>query len=238
MEWGLALPPVTLPQAQGRTNELGAALPQGQPEPAQPAPPSGLDKAKGEQQRLRDTGSGISQISSKIQGTQFGQNHPTLSKILGGAAQGIATLGDAGLSAVAPSLAINLPGTAYHHRALENQADKQVAGGEANAEKEAHTANIQWGRLLKPENAVTARTSAGSRGYLQNWRRPISPMSRLKLSSLLNPQANSFLKHGRSRTRMEKGVEDWLKGLNRTPKPAKDQERPFRRHTMLSSSLG
>lgn len=90
--------------------------------------------------RKVDTGSGISQIMGKVQGAL--PNHPLLGKILGGTAQGLATLGDVGLSAVAPEVAINLPSTEYHHQALVNQGNSQVRTDEANAEREAQTGLI------------------------------------------------------------------------------------------------
>src|ERR1700737_3740388 len=74
-----------------------------------------LQGDKDELQRKLTTGSGESQIMHRIEGTGFGQAHPMLGKILGGAAQTAATLGDIGLSAVAPGIAANIPGTAYHH---------------------------------------------------------------------------------------------------------------------------
>lgn len=129
----------------GRANELGSSLPANQD--AEPAPPTQLDTDKKELGRKISSGSGISQISSKIQGTDFGQRHPIASKILGGVTQGIATLGDVGLSAVAPSLAINLPGTAYHYRALVNQGSREVGNEEKNEETEAQTENLN----LKPQ---------------------------------------------------------------------------------------
>lgn len=102
-------------------------------------------------QGLLDSGSGISQIAGKVEGTDFGQNHPLLGKVLGGAAQGLATLGDVGLSAVAPEVAVNLPGTEYRHDRLVKQDTHQLAQDESNAEKEAQTAQ---------EQAQTGKTTA------------------------------------------------------------------------------
>lgn len=80
--------------------------------------------------RKINTGSGISQISGKIQGLM--PNHPTIGKLLGGAAQGLATLGDVGLRAVAPSVDIALPGTSLHHQAEIHQGQKLLAQDFAN----------------------------------------------------------------------------------------------------------
>lgn len=98
---------------------------------------------KAELARLKTSGPGDQQIYSKITHSDFGQNHPLASKIIGGISQGAATIGDIGLSTVAPSLAINTPGTELHHRMLENRATRAVASDESNAQKEAETANQQ-----------------------------------------------------------------------------------------------
>lgn len=123
---------------------------------ATPVDPN-IQAHKDERNRIISSGSGISQISNKIQGTQFGQNHPILSKVLGGAAQGIATLGDVGLSAVAPSLAINLPGTAYHHQLALNQANKVEAQDTAEAQRNAETQKQLTDAAL--DQAKTAQTN-------------------------------------------------------------------------------
>jgi hypothetical protein len=102
-----------------------------------------MDYDKNKLAHLKDTGSGISQIHSKIENSDFGQNHPTLGKVLGWGAEIPARLTDTAASAVAPALAINTPGTEYHHRALLNQAGKQVGADEANAQREAMTAHEQ-----------------------------------------------------------------------------------------------
>jgi hypothetical protein len=104
-----------------------------------------------ERSRLLSTGSGISQIGSRIENSRLGEAHPFLGKLLGGLAQGAATIGDIGLSAVAPSIAINTPGTEYHHQALLNHADKAVSQDVGDAQKQAQTAS---------ENATAAKTNA------------------------------------------------------------------------------
>jgi hypothetical protein len=117
-----------------------------------------LQGDKDELQRKLTTGSGESQIMHRIEGTGFGQAHPMLGKILGGAAQGVATLGDIGLSTVAPQIAEQLPGTAYHHNLDVNRENRQVASDEGNAEKEAQTGEI---------GANTAHTQAETAGLPQ-----------------------------------------------------------------------
>jgi hypothetical protein len=123
-------------------SEMGASLRTA----TQPDKPSPLEAKTAQDQATQQQlskGSGISQIHSKIENSDFGQNHPILGKVLGWGAEIPARLADIGASAVAPALAINTPGTEYHHRALVNQAGKQVGADEQNAEREAATGHIQ-----------------------------------------------------------------------------------------------
>jgi hypothetical protein len=112
----------------------------GAPHPQQVMAPRGTiqgDQAK----RTEDItkGAGVDQIYGKITNSGFGQNHPIAGKILGGLAQGVAKLGDVGLSAVAPALAINLPGTEYHHMAELNHSNRQIGEEEKEQQSEATT---------------------------------------------------------------------------------------------------
>jgi hypothetical protein len=129
-----------------------------------PAPPSvmGMPWARGtlqgdknEENRLIKTGSGISQIAGKVEGAM--PNHPLLGKILGGGAQALATLGDVGLSSVAPIAATLLPGTTYHHALLVKQAAGTVDQDEANAEKQAQTKNLELTPQLRQAQAALAQ---------------------------------------------------------------------------------
>jgi hypothetical protein len=105
--------------------------------------PSQTDIDQQELARKVNTGSGISQIHSKIENSGFGQAHPLLGKALGWGAQIPATLADVATSAVAPAITANLPGTEYHHERLVKQDQRQVAGDVANDEKQAQTANLE-----------------------------------------------------------------------------------------------
>lgn len=118
---------------------------------------SSLIDHQNELNRVVGSGSGISQIGSKIEGLM--PNHPILGKILGIGAQGLATLGNVGLDAVAPEVSAALPGTDYHHDRLVRQDQRQVAGDEANAEKEAQTQAM--GATTARTNAETAALPAG-----------------------------------------------------------------------------
>lgn len=132
------------PEPQGRVD-----MPETMPSVAPPAHPS-VSAPRGTvegdanyRSHLLHSGSGISQIAGKIEGSGLGQAHPTLGKVLGIGAQGLAQLGDIGLSTLAPAVAINTPGTAYHHQALVRGASNELSQDEANQEKEAQTKNLQ-----------------------------------------------------------------------------------------------
>jgi hypothetical protein len=109
------------------------------PEIKPPAPRGTLAGDQAERSRLLGSGSGVSQIAKRIEGTDFGQHHPVLAKILGTGAQALGTIGDVAASTLLPAAAIAMPGTSYHHAALVNKATKQVAGDEANQVHEAET---------------------------------------------------------------------------------------------------
>jgi hypothetical protein len=115
---------------------------------------SSLIDHQNELNRVVGSGSGISQIAGKVENSGLGQAHPLLGKILGIGAQGLATLGNVGLDAVAPAVSAALPETDYHHDRLVKQDQRQVAGDEANAEKEAQT---QGDQALIPIRAAQAQ---------------------------------------------------------------------------------
>ena len=98
---------------------------------------------KQERERLLSTGSGLSQIHSRIESAM--PNHPILGKVLGIGAQGLATLGDIGLSLTGPGQIAEsmIPGTAGHHAAQLRQANQALTQDEANAEKEAQAQNLK-----------------------------------------------------------------------------------------------
>lgn len=139
--------PTTNPDPQGSLRPGGTTppapiLPPGSPQHAGAPPMRGT--TQGDQNHLNDLlsqGSGISQIHSKIEGAL--PNHPLLGKILGWGAQIPAMLGDAAVSAVAPELTANLPGTQYHHNQLVRQDQRQIGQDTENSLKGAQTGEQQ-----------------------------------------------------------------------------------------------
>ena len=78
-------PPTIQPPMPSMPSMAGAPAPAMAPVKA----PRGTQvlEDQAELSRLENTGSGVSQIAHKIEGTQFGQNHPILGKVLGLGAQ-------------------------------------------------------------------------------------------------------------------------------------------------------
>lgn len=121
-----------------------------------------------ERSRLLSQGSGISQIAGKIENTRLGQAHPFLGKLLGGLAQGAATVGDIGLSVAAPGVAAMVPGTEIHHEALLNQANRALTGDVANEQKQSQSAlenaTAQHTAAETPEIAPNAESARALQG--------------------------------------------------------------------------
>jgi hypothetical protein len=90
-----------------------------------------------ERDRLLSTGSGLSQIHSRIESAM--PNHPVLGKVLGIGAQGLATLGDIGLRTVSPMAESMIPGTAGYHAAQLGHVNQALTQDIGNAGKEAET---------------------------------------------------------------------------------------------------
>lgn len=143
---------------------MSAPMPNPVPQLGEPTPPPvvGVPDPRGtlagdqeERSRLLGSGSGISQISGKVQGAM--PNHSLLGKILGGAAQGVATVGDALLSPAIPAVLNKLPGTEEHHNILVKKATGDLETDEANAEKEAQTRNLDLQPQLREQAAALAQ---------------------------------------------------------------------------------
>jgi hypothetical protein len=194
---GLSLPGVVPPKAAPDAPPMGTVSKMANPVPAVGSPqmpaitaPRGTTQGdQAELSRKLSTGSGISQIHNKIENSSFGQNHPTLGKILGYGAQGIATLGDTALSAVAPSLAINLPGTQYHHMMGIHQDQRQVGQDVAEDEKQAQTGltQAQTGHVNE-ETAEMPQKSADTHALTQA---EIEKDTKAKKDSLLQMHADA-----------------------------------------------
>jgi len=156
------------------------------------APRGTIEGDEAERTRLMTTGPGEAQIYGKITGSKFGQAHPLAGKILGGVGQGLATLGDVALSSVAPAVAINLPGTAYHHRMLENQANQAVAADIANAQQQAQTQEAQERTREMPEQMQrqmqTLRAGLAEHGLEMDDQGNITPVPEARLSPAIRAQ--------------------------------------------------
>lgn len=116
------------------------------------APPSLIDQEQNELERKNRTGSGISQIHSKIENTGFGQKHPFLGKVLGWGAEIPARIADISASSVAPMVTANTPGTEYYHDRLVKQDQRQLGQTVEDAQKQAQTSNIEANTEAIPVN--------------------------------------------------------------------------------------
>jgi hypothetical protein len=111
-----------------------------------------------ERSRLLSTGSGISQIHSKIEDAM--PNHPTLGKVLGWGAQIPAQIGEAAGSMLAPvrTAEMLLPGTSAHHALDLRNLNSTIGKESEEGLKGAQTAEI---------GANTAKTAAETAGLPQ-----------------------------------------------------------------------
>lgn len=116
---------------------------------------SRLQGYKTELQRRIDTGSGISQIHSKIEGAL--PNHPFLGKVLGWGAQVPAMIGDSLLRTVNPLLDASIPGTSGHHSIDVAQSGNRVAADESQNREEAQTQNLNLQPQLKQAQGALAQ---------------------------------------------------------------------------------
>ena len=148
------------PSLFGGNTEAGPATiaPPAKKMPALPDLNPRIQEDEDELTRKVKTGSGISQISGKIQGLM--PNHRILGKILGGAAQGLATLGDVGLGAVEPAIELGLPGTQGHHNLLIKRDESLLGHDYANQKTAADTAhtNAQTGLAGAQTDETNTRT--------------------------------------------------------------------------------
>ncbi len=114
-------------------------------QPTVKAPRGTVEGDTNERGRLLSTGSGISQIGDKIEHSRLGEAHPLVGKLLGGLAQGAATVGDIGLNTLGGGFgqlaAQQIPGTQEHHDVLLHQANRQIGAEQSEAQKAAETAH-------------------------------------------------------------------------------------------------
>jgi len=168
-------------------------------QPQVTAPRGTVEGDQAERARILKSGAGEDQIYGRVTGSQFGQAHPVLGKILGGLGEGVAKLGDVGLSAVAPALAINLPGTEYHHLAEIHGLNKQI-GEEAKERQAEATTEAERGRTgLEAAQAGAIQQEEPEKVALQD----------AQIANLLHPQAKTDFEAWRQ-ANPDAPVTDWL----------------------------
>lgn len=163
-------------------------MPDQKPDLSIQSPRGTVEGDQAERTRELTTGSGISQISKKIQNSQFGQNHPLASKILGGLSQGLATAADLGISMISPFGPL-IPGTEEHHLAGLNRLNKQIGQEEGEREKEAQTREQEATAGLHGAQAEAAELSPASQEEALAYGVPIgTPMTAATRAALAKQQ--------------------------------------------------
>lgn len=132
-------PQMPIPAAGGAVEPPKAAdvAPMG-PMPPLGGAPSPLPLDENKLNHIKESGSGISQIHSKIENAM--PNHPMLGKALGWGAQIPLQLADTALAMRYPNIESRIPGTQGHHNIALGQANRQVGLDEGRAREEAGTA--------------------------------------------------------------------------------------------------
>jgi len=202
--------PLQLPDQAKPDLSIGAT-----PHPQVIAPRGTIQGDQAERSRMLNTGAGEDQIQGKLEGSQFGQVHPVAAKILGGLGQGLAKLGDVGLSAIAPALAINLPGTEYHHLAELHGLNKQIGSEEGEQEKEAQTADLQAQAPLRAAQTKEEETKAQDQPAVDQ--AEIAEHN-AQASALLHPQAKTDFEAWQQQN-PGKPIEEWLKAQSDSKVP-------------------
>ena len=162
------------------------------------APRGTLQGDQNERGRLEATGPGITQIHSKIENSQFGQNHPTLGKIAGYGAEIPLRVLEAAGSMLGPVRSAEqlLPGTQAHH-AMEMRNLNSNIGNESKENlqgAQAGEANARTNALENPADKYTALptdtgyaafdTRKGTANTLTDQAgQPLSPVDKTKTSA-------------------------------------------------------
>jgi len=186
------------------------------PMPSVQAPRGTLQGDENERGRLEASGPGITQIHSKIENSEFGQNHPTLGKIAGYGAEIPLRILEAAGSTLGPLRSAEqlLPGTQAHH-AMEmhnlntdigKESEENLQGAqtnETNAKAGETTAragltNLEAGALPQ-KNADTHDIAQATVGHLD-----------ASTDALKDPQAKTAFEAWQ-RQNPQGTVEDWLK---------------------------
>lgn len=181
-------------------------------------------------QQLMNTPPAVSQISHRIQGTDFGQNHPMLGKILGGVAQGAGMLGDT-LANALPGIGREIPGTTLNHSMQLGQANAALTQDETNAGKEAQTRNQNAEAGSREEEAAEAPQKANDAHDLsQSSQGNLDSETTTRQDTLQNPSlvvghahaVDKAVREGRdpSVDPMVQAYEKQIQGLQPKPKPA------------------
>ena len=142
------------PAMMPSSSAAGATAPPITPSPQPTAQPQKATQPTANEARLaqlQNSKPGLENVYGKITGSQWGQKHPGLGKLLGIAGQIPATAADLAMSLKGlpvlgnslSSIGQVMPGTTEQHNAKLGEAQGAVTEDEANAEKEAQAQNLK-----------------------------------------------------------------------------------------------
>jgi hypothetical protein len=151
---GVAPAGTPAPAMMPSSSAAGATAPPITPSPQPTAQPQKATQPTANEARLaqlQNSKPGLENVYGKITGSQWGQNHPGLGKLLGIAGQIPATAADLAMSLKGlpvlgnslSSIGQVMPGTTEQHNAKLGEAQGAVTEDEANAEKEAQAQNLK-----------------------------------------------------------------------------------------------
>lgn len=151
-------PQIGAPPAAPTQSMTGPPPSMGSPSaPHVEAPRGTLEGDQNERARLESTGSGVSQIHSKIEGAL--PNHPTLGKVLGYGAEVPARILDAVGGTLAPGVSSMIPGTTPHHAMEMRNLNTDIGHESEEGLKTAQTgeANARTGNLEQQPELAQAK---------------------------------------------------------------------------------
>jgi hypothetical protein len=207
LEWRPGQPAIAPYQATGAAaglnlpavgpQKLGAGSPDVDTSAQQPAAKGTLAGDKAEVQRLKTTGPGVNQVQNPI-------------------LHGIGKVADVLGGILAPGLTAKIPGTTLHNQQLLGQANKAVTADEANAEKEAQTANLNADVPLRQAETTGKETENAEMPEKQSDTHALAQSEvsehNAQAAALLHPQAKTDFEAWQKQN-PDKPIEEWLKLL-------------------------
>lgn len=218
---------ITLPPGQPHNELEGGIKPlpsMASPASTAPAPKGTLEGDKAARQQSLMAGPGVSSIAHKIEGTQFGQNHPLLGKLAGWGLQIPATIADIVGESASPIIRnalSNVPGTFAHQAATLSGENRRIGEEEKEGQQEAQTGATQAEIPLRQAETTKAQTEAAA---LPGQEAEKQKLEDAQIQNLLHPQAKTAFEDWR-KTNPDAPTSDFFKA-EQAAKPEKDAGLP------------